>query len=499
MGNSLQKPIENRQSPRQEKENPRQEEIKEEELEDIDGTFTCDICIEPMSVNNKFKNNNLCTHPFCQDCTAKYIEVKVRDNNTAKVECPGLHCEQFLDPFACKPTIPSSLFIKWCDHLCEDYVLGFERSYCPNRNCMAVMVNECEEIGRVKKAQCPKCKQWFCFQCKLPWHAGYRCEESGNLRDRNDIAFGKLLEKMNWTRCPGCGNFLGVLGGVIYGIYCVIKRASPYMEHLIGSSEKETYCDKRYCKINMRISQQKPIENRECIPQQEKVHENPRQEIELEDTNGIFTCEICIEPISANEKFRNKNLCSHHLCQDCKAKYIEVKVQDNNTAKIECPGLHCEQFLDPFSCKLMIPSNIFSKWCDVLFEDYVLGFERSYCPSRNCMALVVNECEINYGTLRKARCPNCKEWFCFQCKVVWHAGYRCEESGNLRDWNDIAFSKLVESMHWARCPACGSCVERKEGCRVMYCRFIFPLTLLFLTIICYCVYHKVFVNKLVII
>lgn len=282
MGNSLQKPIENRQSPRQEKENPRQEEIKEEELEDIDGTFTCDICIEPMSVNNKFKNNNLCTHPFCQDCTAKYIEVKVRDNNTAKVECPGLHCEQFLDPFACKPTIPSSLFLKWCDHLCEDYVLGFERSYCPNRNCMAVMVNECEGIGRVKKAQCPKCKQWFCFQCKLAWHAGYRCEESGNLRDRNDIAFGKLLEKMNWTRCPGCGNcierkkgcrimfcrcktrfcyecggnlkspsgclckekgdvychhycaiicgliliftVLGVLGGVIYGIYCVIKR-----------------------------------------------------------------------------------------------------------------------------------------------------------------------------------------------------------------------------------------------------------------------------------
>ncbi|KAH9783314.1 RING-type domain-containing protein [Citrus sinensis] len=182
----------------------------------------------------------------------------------------------------------------------------------------------------------------------------------------------------------------------------------------------------------MRISQQKPIENRECIPQQEKVHENPQQEIELEDINGIFTCEICIEPISANDKFRNKDLCSHHFCQDCIAKYIEAKVQDNNTAKIECPGVHCDQFLDLFTCKLMIPSNLFSKWCDVLCEDYVLGFERSYCPNRNCMALVVNE------------------------------GYRCEESGNLRDWNDIAFGKLVERMHGARRPACGSCVERKE-------------------------------------
>ncbi|GAY53311.1 hypothetical protein CUMW_148330 [Citrus unshiu] len=133
-------------------------------------------------------------------------------------------------------------------------------------------------------------------------------------------------------------------------------------------------------------------------------------------------------------------------------------------------GICCEQFLDPFSCKSMIPPSLFSKWCDILCEDYVLGFERSYCPNRNCMALVVNECERK-GTLKKARCPNCKRWFCFRCKSNWHAGYRCEEIGDLLgDRNDMLFGRLVKSKNWVRCPGCGHCVERRDGCPVMKCR-----------------------------
>ncbi|KAH9783275.1 RING-type domain-containing protein [Citrus sinensis] len=193
------------------------------------------------------------------------------------------------------------------------------------------------------------------------------------------------------------------------------------------------------------------------------------EEEEEESSGSSFTCEICIEPMAASKKFKNKHLCTHPFCQDCIAKYIQVKVQDDNTAKIECPGLECRHDLDPFSCEPIIPSSLFSKWCDVLCEDYVLGFERSYCPNTNCMALVVNECERN-GTLKKAQCPSCKQWFCFQCKLKWHAGFRCEESGNLRDPNDIMFGQLVETMNWTRCPGCGHCVERKNGCSVVMCR-----------------------------
>ncbi|KAH9783283.1 RING-type domain-containing protein [Citrus sinensis] len=80
-----------------------------------------------MAASKKFKNKSRCTHPFCQECIAKYIQVKVQDDNTAKIECTGL----------------------------DYYVLGFERIYCPNRNCMALVVNESERNGTLKKAQCP--------------------------------------------------------------------------------------------------------------------------------------------------------------------------------------------------------------------------------------------------------------------------------------------------------------------------------------------------------
>ncbi|KAJ0093749.1 hypothetical protein Patl1_26632 [Pistacia atlantica] len=163
-----------------------------------------------MSTNKKFKNKNLCGHPFCLDCIAKYIEFKIEDH-TANIQCPGLNCQQVLDPLSCRAIISQSVFSKWCDLLCDNYVLGFERSYCPGTNCMEVVVNECG--GTVKKSKCPNCKRLFCFQCKLAWHAGYGCAESRNMRDRNDILFGQLVERNTWTRCPGCGHCIELREG----------------------------------------------------------------------------------------------------------------------------------------------------------------------------------------------------------------------------------------------------------------------------------------------
>ncbi|KAL9436883.1 hypothetical protein AB3S75_022850 [Citrus x aurantiifolia] len=201
MGNTLQKkPNEN---------------LEKEEGEGNGSSFNCGICVESVAASKKFKNKSLCTHPFCQDCIARYIQVKVQDDNIAKIECPGLD---------------------W-----------FERSYCPNKNCMAMVVNECERSGKVKKTQCPNCKQWFCFQCKLKWHAGYRCEESGNLRDRNDIVFGQRAETMNWARCPACGHCVEKVKGCSY-VLCRCKTRFCYKcgrKTLFGCPCQAT----RYCRL----------------------------------------------------------------------------------------------------------------------------------------------------------------------------------------------------------------------------------------------------------
>ncbi|KAJ4952296.1 hypothetical protein NE237_029128 [Protea cynaroides] len=58
---------------------------------------TCEICIEPiMTQEMKFANNKRqCVHPFCTDCIAKYIQVKVEER-LAKLPCPSLNCEELL-------------------------------------------------------------------------------------------------------------------------------------------------------------------------------------------------------------------------------------------------------------------------------------------------------------------------------------------------------------------------------------------------------------------
>ncbi|KAL3585968.1 hypothetical protein D5086_012835 [Populus alba] len=172
MGNTTQK------SQETEVEEPGQ--LKQEE----DSNFTCEICIEPMLAIRKFKNGSLCKHPFCLDCVAKYIEVKVEET-TGCIECPGLNCKQLLDPLSCNCIISKPIFEKWCDHLCDSTVLGSESCYCPYQDCSVLVLNECRD--KVKKIKCPNCKKSFCFLCKIPWHAGYQCNESRHLRDRNDI------------------------------------------------------------------------------------------------------------------------------------------------------------------------------------------------------------------------------------------------------------------------------------------------------------------------
>ncbi|KAL9379893.1 hypothetical protein Peur_028375 [Populus x canadensis] len=190
------------------------EETKVEEpglvRQEEDSNFTCEICTEPMLAIRKFKNGSLCKHPFCLDCIAKYIEVTVEES-TGCIECPGLNCKQPLDPLSCRRIISKPIFEKWCDHLCDSTVLGSESCYCPYRDCSVLVLNEC--MDNLKKIKCPNCKKNFCFLCKIPWHAGYRCNESRHLRDRNDILVGELIEEKRWTRCYNCGHSVERVSG----------------------------------------------------------------------------------------------------------------------------------------------------------------------------------------------------------------------------------------------------------------------------------------------
>nr|XP_025884799.1 probable E3 ubiquitin-protein ligase RNF217 [Solanum lycopersicum] len=162
---------------------------------------------------HELENQNLCVHPFCIDCITTYISVKLVDN-IVEIPCPFPNCNHFLDPIGCRNLMDSDLFDKWSEKLCEYSVLGLTRCYCPYQNCSALILDECGGVATLSK--CPNCKRLFCFRCKLPWHAGFQCEESGALRDENDFTFGMLAEREKWQRCPKCRSFVQLSEGCRY-------------------------------------------------------------------------------------------------------------------------------------------------------------------------------------------------------------------------------------------------------------------------------------------
>ncbi|XP_047312659.1 E3 ubiquitin-protein ligase RSL1-like [Impatiens glandulifera] len=186
-------------------------------------SFTCNICHEPtLPYERKFKNKHICDHTFCKDCINKYVQVKVNEHNVAKIKCPSLCCDFNLDPLSCSLILPAKIFEKWCDFLCQDAILGVDHCYCPNKECSALIMNECG--GKVKRSVCPNCKQLLCFNCKISWHDGFSCEESGVIRDAEDVAF-KVLEKVNnWKRCPKCRHCVELWEDVEFSFATIAER-----------------------------------------------------------------------------------------------------------------------------------------------------------------------------------------------------------------------------------------------------------------------------------
>ncbi|XP_075089597.1 uncharacterized protein LOC107776212 isoform X1 [Nicotiana tabacum] len=178
----------------------------EEHNDQILPTFTCEICTEVVPITKKFNNFHSCNHSFCSKCIERHVEVKIQ-LRIADIQCPYVDCGKLLDPLVCRTMIPLSIFEKWCDLLCKQAHLGFEKCYCPYQDCGELIVKECGDV--VGKSECPNCRRLICFQCGLPWNV---CEENGCSKV-NDTLFKELVEQKQWTKCPSCNMYVERIAG----------------------------------------------------------------------------------------------------------------------------------------------------------------------------------------------------------------------------------------------------------------------------------------------
>ncbi|KAI3944899.1 hypothetical protein MKW92_041129 [Papaver armeniacum] len=184
--------------------------------------FTCEICVEQVTLAAKFENMKGCFHNYCTDCIAKYIQVKVIHDNTSQIKCPNTNCSVFSDAISCRSILSDKVFEKWCRVHCESAVLldsskggfAYGRSYCPYRDCSELVLNECVETSqsnKLTKSNCPSCKKLFCFHCMVPWKENHRCIDRSETIidiDSNDVLFIENVKHKKWVRCPSCNHYV---------------------------------------------------------------------------------------------------------------------------------------------------------------------------------------------------------------------------------------------------------------------------------------------------
>ncbi|CAN0923986.1 E3 ubiquitin-protein ligase RSL1 [Linum grandiflorum] len=178
--------------------------------------FLCEICAEAQAADESFPIKG-CSHAYCKQCMSKYVGSKLQEN-VSIINCPVSGCGGVLEPEHCRSILPSEVFDRWGNSLCEALILGAQKFYCPFKDCSAMLVDDGSEV--VTQAECPHCCRLFCARCKVPWHSDIDCDKFQKLhkdeREKEDIMLMNLAGKKSWKRCPSCRMYVERKSGCRY-------------------------------------------------------------------------------------------------------------------------------------------------------------------------------------------------------------------------------------------------------------------------------------------
>ncbi|RLM60603.1 hypothetical protein C2845_PM14G15950 [Panicum miliaceum] len=192
-------------------------------------------------------------------------------------------------------------------------------------------------------------------------------------------------------------------------------------------------------------------------------------------TSLVF-CKICMDSVPPADAHRASRGCAHAFCGGCLALYVGAKVQER-IADVRCPEERCGGALDPELCQGILPREVFERWGAALCESMLLGTRKTYCPYKDCSAMMLVD-DDGGGDVRdvaEAECPSCRRLFCARCDVApWHAGVTCAEYKGLRKGDrgkeDMLLLEMAKGRKWKRCPKCEFFVEKRDGCLHITCR-----------------------------
>ncbi|VVA97600.1 unnamed protein product [Arabis nemorensis] len=207
-----------------------------------------------------------------------------------------------------------------------------------------------------------------------------------------------------------------------------------------------------------------------------QIKQEPGIKIENESSEQCRRlCMICMDEKPTSDIFRGTINCTHTYCSECTIRYVATKIKEN-APRIKCPDVECTRLLEPYTCRDLIPRDVFERWEKILCKSLISSWDKHYCPFKDCSAMMVVDDGSN-ANVTQTECPSCHRLFCVQCKVTWHAGIGCEEFqrfGNSKkkssDEEDAILIQMAKSKQWRRCPSCKFYVDKVDGCLHISCR-----------------------------
>eukprot|EP00747_Dinoflagellata_sp_TGD_P207787 gnl/TRDRNA2_/TRDRNA2_81326_c0_seq1.p1 gnl/TRDRNA2_/TRDRNA2_81326_c0~~gnl/TRDRNA2_/TRDRNA2_81326_c0_seq1.p1 ORF type:complete len:469 (-),score=61.13 gnl/TRDRNA2_/TRDRNA2_81326_c0_seq1:36-1385(-) len=174
---------------------------------------SCPICLEEVEAS---EDAGLpCGHAACSGCIVRYVESRVDSGQVSPEElsCPLPSCRMPMPETLIAHLLRNDgaagvrLHERLLDFQARRFVPdpgdGERLVTCPSPGCGRLLVPSqlAEEAGEVS---CPLCSRTFCAGCEQPAHPGRSCEAAEE--ERMDPELRKLIDNMNWTRCPVCRN-----------------------------------------------------------------------------------------------------------------------------------------------------------------------------------------------------------------------------------------------------------------------------------------------------
>ncbi|RCH80044.1 hypothetical protein CU098_002904, partial [Rhizopus stolonifer] len=237
---------------------------------------------------------------------------------------------------------------------------------------------------------------------------------------------------------------------------------------ILGLSNQDSATLLRHFRWNKERLFEQYMDSPEKVIKQSGLSLSQQRQQQQQQEND-FICDICCDQVDQSIGLS----CDHRFCQACYKQYVQQKIGEGESRRIECPESDCQLIVDQKTVELLMDAVGLKKYRELLNRTFVDDHDfLKWCPAPDCEYAI--ECAVPSTSLVSfvptVRCE-CQHRFCFGCTLNDHQPCICSlVSKWLKKCADDSETANWISANTKECGKCHSTIEKNGGCNHMTCR-----------------------------